>query len=323
MKAVDVKGYGKAKDMIEIKNVDKPIPKDNEILVRIEYVTVNRTDTEVLKANPFIVRLFYGFFKPKQSIFGREFAGRVEEAGKNVRGFKIGDEVFAYTGDDAGAQAEYICIDENQLVELKPENMTLKEASAVLDGMILANNYVKEIKGENLKVMVYGASGSIGSAALQLLKARDIEVTAVCDEKGIETVGKLGADRIIDYMKEDVWKVEERFDYIIDAVGKSSFSKCRHLLKEKGIYFSTELGFWGSNIFYSLITPMFRGRKVMFPIPKYEKKDINFFKGLIEEGKYKAVIDREYSLDEVIEAYEYVDSGHKTGNVVVKMEKIV
>ena len=320
MKAIVYTKYGPP-DVLQLKEVEKPTPKDNEVLIRVHATTVNRTDCGFLLAEPFIARFFSGLFRPKRTILGSELAGEVEAAGKNVRLFKKGDQVFGLTGDRFGAHAEYICLPEEASIVTKPANMNYEEAAAVCDGAMLAFTYVRKMnlrKGQ--RVLIYGASGSIGSAAVQLAKYYGAEVTAVCSTKNLELVKLLGASEVIDYTKDDFTRNGQTYDFVLDAVGKSSFFRCKNLLKKGGVYFSTDLGFLAQNPFLALLTAKIGSKKVMFPIPKDSREDVGFFKELIEAGKYKAVIDRQYPLEQIIEAYRYVEKGQKTGNVVITVE---
>lgn len=322
MKAAVYENYGPP-EVVQIKEVEKPVPKDNEVLIKIFATTVNRTDCGFRKPEyPVIIRLINGLFKPKKKILGSEFAGIVEEIGKDVKLFKKGDEVFGLTANNFGAHAEYVCVSEEGAIAAKPVNMSFEEAAAVCDGLMLAYNYIKEIKEPaEKKILIYGASGSIGTAAVQLAKYFGFEITAVCNTKNLELVKSLGADSVIDYTREDFTKINQTFDVIMDAVGKSSYFKCKKLLKPSGIYFSTDLGYLAQNPFLALWTSIFgkmpSGKKVLFPVPKEKKKDIQLFKEIIEAGKYKAVIDRKYKLEEIVEAYKYVETEQKTGNVVI------
>ena len=306
-------------------NGEKPVPKENEVLIKIFAATVNRTDCGFRKPEyPLIIRTINGVFKPKRKILGSELAGEVEAVGKDVKSFKVGDQVFGLS-DRFGAHAEYICLPDEASIVTKPDNMNYEEAAAVCDGLMLAYNYIKEIKEPaNKKILIYGASGSIGTAAVQLAKYFGLEVMAVCNTKNLELVKSLGADEVIDYTKEDFTKISQTFDVVMDAVGKLSFFHCRNLVRKGGIYFSTDLGFLAQNIFLSLWTSIFRalpfGKNVLFPIPKINKKEINFFKEIIESGKYKTVIDRKYKLEEIVEAYKYVETKQKTGNVVITIK---
>jgi NADPH:quinone reductase-like Zn-dependent oxidoreductase len=318
MKAIVYTKYGPP-EVLQLKDVAKPTPKHNEILIKIHATTVNRTDCGFRKPEyPLIIRLINGLFKPRRTILGSELAGEIVSIGKDVKTFKNGDQVFGLTTGDFGAHAEYICIPEKGSITTKPVNMSYEEAAAVCDGLMLAMTYIRKIDFQkSKKILINGASGSIGSACLQLAKYYGAEITAVCNTKNLGLVKSLGADEVIDYTKDDFTKNGQIYDIVIDAVGKSSFFHCKKLLKPGGIYFSTDLGFLSQNIFLALLTPIFNNKKVKFPIPKDSKEDIVFFKELIEAGKYKAVIDRRYPLEQIIEATMYVEAGQKTGNVVI------
>ncbi len=311
--------YG-SPDVLQIIEVSKPIPKDNEVLIKIHASTVNRTDCGFRNPEYLIVKLISGLFKPKNTILGTELAGKIEAIGKNVESFKIGDQVFGLNTFKFGTHAEYVCVDEKKAITPMPSNMTFNEAAAVCDGLFLAYANIKKIDfTKSPKILVNGASGSIGSATLQLAKYYGAEVTAVCNTKNIELIHSLGADNVIDYTKEDFTQNGQVYDFVLDVVGKSSYFKCKKIMKPRGIYISSELGYLSQNIFLALFTPLLFGKKVLFPIPVDKKEDILFFKKLIEEGKYKAIIDRTYSLDQIVEATKYVETGEKTGNVVIQI----
>ena len=311
--------YG-SPEVLQVIDVPKPIPKDNEVLIKIHATTVNRTDCGFRKPEYLIVKIFSGLFKPKNTILGTELAGVIEGTGKNVTSFKIGDHVFGLNTFKFGTHAEYVCVAEKKAIAPKPINMSFDEAAAVCDGLFLAYANIKKIDfSKSPKILVNGASGSIGSASLQLAKYYGAEVTAVCNTKNIELIKSLGADYVIDYTKEDFTENGKLYDIILDVVGKSSFFKCKKIMKSRGLYFSSELGYLSQNIFLALFTPLFFGKKVLFPIPVDKKEDILFFKKLIEEGKYKAIIDRTYSLNQIVEATKYVETGEKTGNVVIQI----
>jgi NADPH:quinone reductase-like Zn-dependent oxidoreductase len=308
-------------EVLEIKEVEKPSPKDNELLIKIHATTVNRTDCGFRNPEYFIVRIVGGLFAPRKHILGTELAGEVEAIGKNVKTFKPGDQVFGLSTFNFGTHAEYVCVKEEKAIALKPTNMSYQEAAAVCDGAFLAYANLKKIDFSTpKKVLVNGASGSIGSSTVQLAKYLGADITAVCDTKRAELVKSLGANKVIDYTKEDFTNCGELFDLVFDSVGKSSFGKCKKILKPKGIYISSELGYMSQNIFYALFTPLFGGKKVLFPIPVDKKEDIIFFKELIEVGKYKAIIDRTYPFEQIIEATKYVEAGEKTGNVVITIK---
>lgn len=307
-------------EVAQLMEVDKPIPKENEVLVKVVASTVNRTDSGFRSAEYFISRFWSGLLKPNHTILGCEFSGIVEELGKNVSTFKKGDTVFGYNDKTWGGHGEYLSINENEAITHSPNNISLDEAAAITEGAHYALNNIRASKiqrGQN--VLVYGAKGAIGSAAVQLLKHFGTTVTAVCNTKNVALVKSLGADVVIDYQTQDFTKTETKFNFIFDAVGKSSFSQCKPLLTEKGIYISTELGKNAENIFYALFTPITGGKKVLFPMPTINKEDVIFLKELVEKGEYKPVIDSYYKLEQIVEAYKYVETGQKTGNVVIKV----
>jgi NADPH:quinone reductase-like Zn-dependent oxidoreductase len=317
MRAIVNTKYGPP-EVVKLMEVKKPVPEDNEVLIKIHAATVNRTDCGFRSAEYFISRLFSGLFKPKNQILGNEFAGVIEDVGREVTLFIPGDKVFGYNDTTFGAHADYMTISENAAIALIPGNLTFEEAAPIAEGghYALCDIRAAKIKPEQ-SILINGASGAIGSAAVQLVKYFGATVTAVCNTKNIELVRSLGADVVIDYTKEDFTNTDQRFDFVFDAVGKSSFGKCRRLLKKKGIYISTELGKNSENIFLALTTPIFCGKRVLFPIPAIGKEDVVFLKELAEAGKYKPVIDRYYTLEQIVKAYRYVESGQKTGNVVI------
>ena len=323
MKAVVYTKYGPP-DVLQLKEVEKPTPKDNELLVKVHATTVNRTDCATIRAKPFFARLFTGMFKPKKQIPGTEFAGKIEETGKDVKSLKVGDKIFGFNGLGSGSHAQYMTISEDKAITI-PENTTYEQAAASTEGAHYAYNSIKNAKIKSgQKTLVYGATGAIGSAAVQLLKYFDVNVTAVCNTENIELVKSLGADKVIDYTKEDFTKDEEKYNFVFDAVGKSSFAKCKPLLQSSGIYISSDLGYMAQNVFLPLITPiikpMIENKKTVSPFPTDIRGSILLIKKLIEQGKFKAVIDREYPFEQIIEAYKYVEKGQKTGNVVITVE---
>lgn len=317
MKAVVHYEYG-GPEVLQLKEVPKPVPKENEVLIKVHATTVNRTDCGFRRPEYLIVRVFAGMFRPKNHILGSELAGVIESVGAKVTRFKEGDAVFGLSTYRFGAHAEYICIKETGSIALKPSNYSFEEAAAVCDGLMLGINCVravKDIKGK--KVLINGASGSIGSACVQLAVHYGAEVTAVCGTKNTELIRSLGAFKVVDFEKEDFTQLDEQFDAVLDVVGKSSFFKCKKILKPRGFYLSSELGHMSQNIFLPLLTFFTGGKRVKFPIPTDSRKDTEYFRELIEGGHYKAVIDRTYTLDQVTEATRYVETGMKTGNVVV------
>jgi NADPH:quinone reductase-like Zn-dependent oxidoreductase len=320
MKASIYTRYGPP-EVLQLLEVPKPIPKYNEVLIKIYATTVNRTDCGFRSAQYFVSRFFSGLFKPKNQILGNEFAGVIEAIGKDVKSFITGDKVFGYNDIRFGAHAEYMTMAENEAITTMPSNGTFEEAAAISEGGHYALCDIRAAKvkaGQN--VLVYGATGAIGSAAVQLVKYFGARVTAVCGKKNVELIRSLGADEVIDYTSQDFTKTSQTFDFIFDAVGKSSFGKCKPLLKKNGLYISTELGKNSENIFLALTTPIFRGRKVLFPLPTISKEDIIFLKELVEAGKFRPVIDRRYTLEQIVEATKYVETGQKTGNVVLVLK---
>jgi len=323
VKAIVYTKYGPP-EVLQLKEVAKPIPKDNEVLVKVYATTVNRTDYATIRGIPFFARLFTGMFKPKKQIPGTEFAGKIEEIGKNVKSLEVGDKVFGFDDQGSGSHAQYMTISEEKALTTIPRNITYEQAAASTEGAHYAYNFIKKVNLKSgQKVLVNGATGAIGSAAVQILKYFDVNVTAVCNTENIELVESLGANKVIDYTKEDFTKGEEKYNYVFDTVGKSSFAKCRPLLQSGGIYISSDLGYMAQNVFLPFITPIIKpmlgNKKTIFPIPTDVRRSIFFIKKLIEEGKFKTVIDRSYPLEQIIEAYKYVEKGQKTGNVVITM----
>lgn len=319
MKAAINTQYGPP-EVVRVGTLPKPEPKDDEVLIRVKYSTVNRTDCGFRSAEYFVSRFFSGLFKPKNTVLGCEFAGEIVQIGQNVTGYSVGDQIFGYDDARFGGHAEYKTMAENGPMALKPANMDLQRAAALTEGSHYALNNIRAAKvKEGDIVLVNGSTGAIGSAAVQLLKYFGAYVVAVANTKNLEMVKSLGADEVIDYQTQDFTKTNHRFDFIFDAVGKSSFGQCKPLLKPKGIYISTELGKGGENIFLALISNFSRGKKVLFPIPPSRKEDVEFLGQLAAEGRFMPVIDREYTLDDIVEAYHYVETGEKTGNVIIQI----
>ena len=313
MKAAVRSKYG-SPDVLSIKEIDKPSPKENEVLIRVCAASANRSDYHILTGRPFIMRLFTGLFKPKLAATGCDFAGQVEATGPDVKSFKIGDKVMGFGGGlGIGSHAQYITFPETKRIVLIPDNINYEQAAACLEGAYYAAIGIKQIKPvAGQKALVYGATGAIGSAYVQYFKFFNVYVTAVCGGENRELVRSWGADKIIDYKTEDFTKDEERYDFIIDSVGKSSFVKCRPLLKKNGI-FSSSGGF--ENLFWASITPLLCGQKVLFP--KDNQGNLRFIKELVEKGSFRPVVDRIYPLDKISEAFTYVATGQKLGNVII------
>jgi len=322
MRAVVYDRYGPP-EVLRLEDVPQPVPNEDEVLIKIHATTVTRSDCGIRAANAssglfvsFLSRLYSGVRRPKRRILGAELAGEVAAVGTTASEFAVGDRVFGTSAGRFGAHAEFICMRESAALAHKPAAMTFEEAAAVCDGAMLALGCLRQAdlrKGR--RILVYGASGSIGTAGVQLAKYFGADVTAVCSTKNAELARSLGADRVIDYTQQDFTKSGETYDVIFDAVGKLSFGRCRNSLRPGGIYLPTD-GLW--NLILVPLTSIVGDKKVRFAIPpRFAKKDVLFLKELIEAGKYRAVIDRSYPLASVIEATRYVETERKTGNVVL------
>ena len=319
MKAVVYTKYGPP-EVQEIKDAPKPTPKNDEVLVQVFAATVNRTDTGLRSAKYFVSRLVTGLLKPRKQIAGSEFAGKIVEVGGDVRDFKIDDKVFGFEDVRSGAHAEYMTVRAAGSIAKMPDGFSYEELAPAGEGATYALSIIQAVnvkKGQ--KVLVYGASGAIGSAAVQIVKHLGADITAVCGTKNVKLVESLGAGKVIDYETEDFTKLDEKFDLILDAVGKSSYGVCKKLLSQRGSYCSSELGPGAQNPFLAIWFAITGSRKVLFPIPKINKEKMEYIKQLIEAGAYKPVIDRTYSLDEIVEATKYVETGQKTGSVIIKV----
>lgn len=318
MKAIVCTKYGPP-EVLQLTEVEKPSPKDNEILIKVHAASLTPSDCAFRKADPFIVRLIYGFTKPKYAIPGVELAGEVEAVGKAVKLFKKGDQVFGMSPNNMGAHAEYKCLPEEGVVIEKPANAAYEEAVGICDGATTALTFLRDKANTRpgQKVLIYGASGSVGSYAVQLAKYFGAEVTAVCSAGNAGLVKSLGADKALDYTKEDFTQSGQTYDIIFDAVGKLSFSRCKRALTKTGIYLSTAPQL--SLVVQMLLTARSKGKKAIFATAglMQNKANLYFLKELFETGKLKAVIDKRYPIAQIGEAHSYVDKGHKKGNVVV------
>lgn len=320
MRAVVQDRYGPP-EVLRVAEVERPVPTEDEVLVRVHASTVTRGDAMGVRSAEYrFTRLFTGIRRPRRTIGGTEFAGRVEEVGAAVTAFRVGDDVF---GIKAGANAEYVAVRESATIAQKPTGLTYEEAAAVPDGSLLALTCLRPaypLRGKS--VLVYGAAGSIGTAAVQLLAHHfEAEVTAVCDTKDVELVRSLGARHVVDRFAEDFTRNGETYDLIFDAVGKHSFRRCRRSLKPGGIYISADLGFMYHVPLLALATRFVGSRRAKLGIGRYRKEDLLLVKELVDTGKYRPVIDRRYALDAVVEATRYVESGQKTGNVVLRLSE--
>jgi NADPH:quinone reductase-like Zn-dependent oxidoreductase len=316
MRAVVHDRYGPP-EVLRVAEVERPVPKDDEVLVRVHASTVTRGDAMGVRGVEYrFMRLFTGIRRPRRTSLGTEYAGRVEAVGAAVTEFRVGDGVFGIAG---GANAEYVTARESGVIAQKPTGLTYEEAAALPDGSLLALTCLRPaypLRGKS--VLVYGAAGSVGTAAVQLLAHHfGAEVTAVCDTKDVELVRSLGARDVLDRLREDFTKNGQTHDVIFDAVGKHSFRRCRRSLKSGGIYISMDLGFMYHLPLLALVTRFVGSRRGTLGMGRYRKEDLVLVKELVETGKYRPVIDRRYALDEVVEATRYVETGQKTGNVVL------
>jgi len=306
----------------QLKEIEKPVPEDDEVLIKVHATTVNRTDCATIRAKPFFARIITGLFRPKKHIPGTEFSGEIEAVGKKIKSLTVRQKVFGF--DDQGAQshAQYLTIKEDKVVSM-PEKLSYEQAAASSEGAHYAYNFINKVnlqKGQH--VLVNGATGAIGSAAVQLLKYFEVHVTAVCNTKNISLVESLGADRVIDYTKEDFTQDAQKYHFVFDTVGKSSFFKCRRILYPGGVYISSDLGFLSQNIYLPLITPVIKPligkKKTVAPFPLNIERTLGLVKNLMEQGKFKAVIDsKTFPFDKIVDGYKYVEKGYKTGSVVI------
>jgi len=325
MRAVVYDRYGPP-DVLRLEEVERPVPKEDEVLVRVHATTVNRSDAHTREANrggglavTLLSRMVSGLRRPRQPILGNEFAGEVVAAGAAVKEFAVGDRVFGWTGLRFGAHAEFMCVRESARIAHMPAGMSFEKAAPICDGALSALMCLKQAdlrKGR--RILIYGASGAIGTAGVQLARYYDADVTAVCSTKNLELVKSLGADRVIDYTQEDFTKNGQTYHVIFDAVGKHSFKRSRDSLEPGGLFLPTD-GF--ENLILALWPSRTGDKRVVFQLPpRLTKQDVLFLKELVEAGKFRPVIDRCYPLEDVIEATRYVETQHKTGNVVMTID---
>ncbi len=325
MKAFIYKKYG-SPDVLQLVDIPKPVPKQGEILVKVRATSVNRTDCANLRAKPAIMRLSMGLFVPRNPILGTEFSGDVVEIGKGVTQYKVGDRVFGFDDSGIKSYARYLVLSSKNAFGIIPDKFTYEQAAGCIEGTHYAYNMINKITLQHGdSVLINGATGGIGTAAMQLMNYLGMQITAVCNTSNIPLASSLGARYTIDWENEDFTKSPFKYQTILDTSGKSTFGSCKSILMQGGTYISTELGPWSQNLFYSLVTavfgrlPFMGGKKVKFPYPPDIMKSIRLVISLIEEDAFSPVIDRVYPFEQIPEAFRYVEKGHKTGNVVITL----
>jgi len=330
MRAAVSERYGPP-EVVRIQEVNRPTPKEKELLIEVHATTVNRTDCGYRSGKPFLIKFFSGWRKPKAIILGTEYAGVVEAVGSEVTKFSVGERVCGYCEGTFGSHAEYMTIGDHRLIARIPQDRTFEQAAPSTEGSHYALGMLRRSgMKEGDSVLVYGATGAIGSAAVQLAKSMGLWVTAVCGSAHVDLVKGLGADKVVDYQTTDFTRDDRRYDLVLDAVGKSSFRRCKRLLKPKGIYTGTDFGrvarmapfiipaFIG-HLLQALFTRLLGGRRTMFVLPHRDPEAVRFLTGLIESGEFKPVVDRVYPLEQIAEAYRYAETGQKIGNLVITM----
>lgn len=319
MKAAVYRRYGSF-EVLGMEDVPKPSIKSDQVLVRVHATTMNRTDCGMRSANYFVSRFFTGLIRPKNIVAGSEFAGEVVEVGASVRNFELGDKVFGFEDVRSGAHAEYMAVDANGAIATMPEGHEYTEMAPASEGATYALNIIRSVGvKDGQKVLVYGASGAIGSAAVQILEHMGVQVTAVCGTKNLDLIKSIGANKVISFETEDFTLIDDRFDLILDAVGKTSYGATKKLLNRNGKYCSSELGKGAQNPLMAIWFTLTGSKKVVFPIPKINQEIIQTIQQLVEVGAFKPVVDSTYELDEIAEAAAYVETGQKTGNVIVRV----
>ncbi len=315
MKAAVYTTYGNP-EVVQVKDLQKPTPEKNEIVVKVKATTLTAGDWRMRAGNPFVMRFYNGMFKLKRTVLGHEFSGVVDSVGKDVTQFKKGDAVFGYTGSNAGAHAQYVAVSADGVIIHKPKNINDQDAAALPVGASTALHFLRKANiKQGQKVLIYGASGSVGTYAVQLAKYFGASVTAVCSKRNAELVRSLGADKVIDYSKEDFSKSHEKFDVIFDAVGKTTYSKSQKILKPRGAYLS--VGMTVSLILYSALNTFTKKHQIASGVAKLTVEELQFLTKLMETGILKPVIDCSYSLSEIQKAHQHAESGRKRGNLVI------
>ncbi len=319
MKASQRSEYGPP-SVLRIEEVARPIPNADELLVKVHATTVNRTDCGVLSGRPYIFRFFVGFPTPRFSSTGTDFAGVVEATGKNVTRFKPGDRIFGFNDEGIGSHREYMAVSQKEAMEMIPKDVSFVDAVASIEGPHYAYNFISKVHlSEGDAVLINGVTGAIGSSALQLLRRYGVAITAVCGPNHLQWAQSMGAKQVYDYTREDFTQKKGAFSFIFDAVGKSSYSKCKHLLNPKGTYISSELGYRGENLFRAMVSPFLGGKKVIFPFPAKIGRSLSLMKDRLEKKEFAPLIDRTYRIEQLAEAFQYVASGQKVGNVILDL----
>lgn len=321
MRAVVNTRYGPP-DVLEIRQVPKPEPKAGDVLIKVHATTVSRTDCGMLRARPFIARFFMGLRRPKRTILGMDFAGTVEAVGARVTSFRPGERVFGMSPEYYGAHAEYLCVPGKGAIAVMPAGLNFDEA-VVCEGAWYADSSLKTLGLKpGHKILIYGASGAIGTAAVQLAKFYGAEVTAVVATRHLDLVKSLGADRAVDYTAEDFTQMSETFDFVFDAVGKTTFFRCRRLLKPGGTFAASDVGPWWQNVLLAIWSSITRSNRVAFPLPRNSEAFVTFLRERLEAGDFRGVIDRKYPLEAIADAYRYVETGQKVGIVVINVTPV-
>lgn len=319
MKAAVSTRYGPP-DVVQVTDAPRPAPASDQLLVRVHATTVNRTDCGFRAAHPWFIRAFSGITRPKRTILGNEFAGVVEAVGDAVSRFAVGDRVFGYDDIRLGSHAEYLTIGQEAPVSTMPIGSDFTTMAPATEGSHYALATIRAARvDDSSRVLVYGATGAIGSSAVQLLTSLGAHVTAVCSREHMDLVARLGADRVVDRTSTDFTADDQRYDFFLDAVGKTSYLQCRELLTPRGVWASTDLGPLSQNPLLVLATRYSRGRRVIFPIPTIDQQMVEYLKSLVVSGEFTPVVDRIYLLEDIVDAYRYVESGQKVGNVVIRV----
>lgn len=318
MKALSRYQYGD-RNQLRLAEIERPVPAPQEVQVKVAYTTVNRTDCGLLSGKPLLVRAFIGWPRPRRAILGTDFSGRVSAVGSAVKGFQVGDRVWGLHDEGLSSQAEYLCIAEKGNILPLPPDLPEGEAVAMAEGGHYAYNFLNKVKlAKGQKVLIYGATGAIGTMTLQFLKARGLTVWAVGPQEQLALLESLGADHTLDYRTEDYAQVQQTFDFVFDAVGKSCFAQAKKVLRPQGVYISSELGPGSENLYLPLLTRLWPGPKVSFPFPSNCKRSLRYLLELHQKSAVQAVIDRILPPADYLEAYAYVASGQKTGAVLLK-----